>query len=115
MIQVKFSKSENGKSIILDVKGHAGKAPIGQDIVCASVSILAYTVAHAVLNMSEQGKLKKKPTVRLCSGDAVITCKPSRNFFSEALHTFSLAEIGYSLLQDKYPEFVNVQRLDETK
>lgn len=115
MIQIKFSKSENGKTIILEVKGHAGQAPIGQDIVCASVSILAYTVAQAVLNMGEQGKLKKKPHIRLDSGDAVITCQPTRNNFSEALHTFSLAEVGYTLLSDKYPEYVSVKRLDETK
>lgn len=112
MIQVKFSKSENGKSIILEVKGHAGQAPIGQDIVCSSASILAYTVAQAVLNMSEQGKLKKKPTIRLESGDAVIVCKPNRDTFNEALQIFSFAEVGYTLLGDKYPEYMSVKRLD---
>lgn len=115
MIQVRFEKSEDGKSLILTIKGHSGQAPIGQDIVCASASILAYTVAQAVLNMREQGKLKKQPTVRMNEGDAVVTCKPNRAYFAEALNIFSVAEVGYDLLSKKYPEFVNVIRLDETK
>lgn len=115
MIQVRFEKSEDGKSLILTVKGHSGQATLGQDIVCASASILAYTVAQTVIIMRDQGKLKKKPTIRLDSGDAVITCKPNRAYFNEALHTFYVAEVGYILLNHKYPEFVNVIRLDETK
>lgn len=115
MIQVRFEKSEDGKSLILTVKGHAGQAPKGQDIVCASASILAYTVAQAVLNMREQGKLKKTPTVRLNEGDAVITCKPNRACYNDALILFQMAETGYDLLSHKYPDFVSVKRLDETK
>lgn len=115
MIQVRFAKSEDGKSLILTVKGHAGQAPKGQDIVCASASILACTVAQTVILMREQGKLKKKPTIRLESGDTVITCKPNRAYFNEAAHTFYVAEVGYILLNHSYPDFVQVTRLDETK
>lgn len=114
MIQVRFQKSEDRKSLILTIKGHSGQAPIGKDIVCASVSILAYTVAQAVLKMKEQGKLKKKPTIRLDEGDAVITCKPNRAFTSEAMSIFSVAEGGYDLLAKNYPEFVNLTMFGET-
>ena len=110
MIQARFEKSEDGKTLILTVKGHAGQADVGQDIVCASASILAYTVAQVVTTMRDEGKLKKKPNIRLESGDAVITCKPIKQFFAEALHTFSVAQVGYDLLHHNYPRYVQLTK-----
>ena len=37
------------KTFVLDVSGHAGAAPAGEDTVCAAASMLAYTVAQEVL------------------------------------------------------------------
>lgn len=108
MIQVKFEHSEDGKTLILTVKGHAGQAEVGQDIVCAAASILSYTVAQVVMTMREQGKLKKKPHLRMDSGDAVITCKPTKPYYAEALHTYSVAQVGYDLLQHNYPQYVQL-------
>ena len=76
MIQVRFEK--DGKNIILTVQGHSEQAEMGQDIVCSAASILAYTVAQMVTTMREEGKLKKNPHIRMDSGDAVITCKPTK-------------------------------------
>ena len=113
MIQVRFEHSEDGKTLILTVKGHSGQADVGQDIVCASASILAYTVAQVVTTMRDEGKLKKKPNIRLDSGDAVITCKPTKQYYAEALHTYSVAQVGYDLLQYNYPEYVQLTKFGE--
>ena len=86
MIKVRFDKSEDGKTLILTLEGHAGQAEVGKDIVCSTASILAYTTAQMVQTMREEGKLKKKPHIRLEEGNAVITCKPSRSYYAEALH-----------------------------
>ena len=110
MIQARFEKSDDGKTLILTVKGHAGQADVGQDIVCASASILAYMVAQVVKTMHDEGKLKKKPNIRLESGDAVITCKPTKQFYAEALHTFSVAQVGYDLLHHNYPQYVQLTK-----
>lgn len=113
MVKVRFDKSEDGKSLILTVKGHSGQAETGQDIVCASVSILTYTIAQVVQEMQSKGKLKKKPTIRLDSGDAVVTCKPNKAYYNEAFHAFSVVQAGYHLLHHNYPQFVDLKMFGE--
>ena len=34
------------EGMTLEIDGHAGYAPVGQDIVCAAISTLAYTLAQ---------------------------------------------------------------------
>lgn len=111
MIQVRFEK--DGKNIILTVKGHSEQAEMGQDIVCSAASILAYTVAQMVADMGEGGKLKKKPHIRLDSGDSAITCKPTKQYYNEALHTYTVAQTGYELLAHTYPEYVRLTKFGE--
>lgn len=113
MIQVRFEKSEDGKTIILTLKGHSEQAEMGQDIVCSAASILAYTVAQMVTTMREEGKLKKNPHIRMDSGDATITCKPTKQYFNEALLTYRVAQTGYDLLAHTYPEYVRVTKFGE--
>ena len=111
MIQVRFEK--DGKNIILTVQGHSEQAEMGQDIVCSAASILAYTVAQMVTDMGESGKLKKKPHIRMESGDSAITCKPTKQHFNEALHTYTVAQSGYELLAHTYPEYVRLTKFGE--
>ena len=111
MIQVRFER--DGKNIILTVQGHSGQAEMGQDIVCSAASILAYTVAQMVADMGESGKLKKKPHIRMDSGDSAVTCKPTKQYFNEALHIYSVAQTGYELLAHTYPEYVRVTKFGE--
>ena len=111
MIQVRFEK--DGKNIILTVQGHSEQAEMGQDIVCSAASILAYTVAKMVADMGESGKLKKKPHIRMESGDSAVTCKPTKQYFNEALHTYTVAQAGYELLAHTYPEYVRLTKFGE--
>lgn len=111
MIHARFEK--DAKNIILTVKGHAGQAEMGQDIVCSAASILAYTVAQMVSTMRDEGKLKKSPTIRMESGDTVITCKPTKQYYNEALHTFRVAQTGYELLAHTYKDNVRVIKFGE--
>ena len=114
MIKVKVEKSEDGKTLILTLEGHAGQAEVGKDIVCSAASILAYSTAQMVTKMQEEGKLKKRPHIRLEEGNATITCKPSKGHYAEALHIYSFAQTGYELLQNSFPENVQISlvRLD---
>ena len=45
MITVKVTRFENGNISGFTVKGHAGYAEAGRDIVCAAVSAICYTAA----------------------------------------------------------------------
>ena len=113
MVKVRFEHSEDGKSLILSLKGHSEQADIGHDIVCSSVSILTYTIAQVVKTLHDQGKLKKKPTIRLDSGDAVVVCKPNKAYYNEAFHAFIVVQTGYNLLHHNYPKFVDLKKFGE--
>ena len=106
MITVEFKTNDKTGRLSLRVKGHAGQADIGKDIVCASASILAYTVAQVVSNIESKGGLKKPPTIKLLRGNTVITCHPTDEYRDELAHTFYVAEVGYALLTHNYPQYV---------
>lgn len=109
MIDVRIDKCDEKRELSLRIKGHAGQADIGKDIVCASASILAYTVAQVIKTMEQHGDLEKKPVIKMKNGDALISCKPKTDkLYAEALHTYFVAQVGYSLLSYNYPEYVNL-------
>lgn len=110
MINVKIAMVEEYHHIQLTLKGHAGQAEHGQDIVCASASILAYTVAQIVKAMEQHGDLVGKPTINLDEGDAMISCRcREADVFGELVHTFFVAHVGYLLLAHNYPEYVSLE------
>ena len=115
MIKATFKRDDDSKAIIMTVKGHAGQDKTGHDLVCASASILAYTVAQTIKYIESQGGLRKRPRIELKDGDALIVCKPTDNYFAETLHTFFVAEVGFSLLTKNYPQFVELNMFGEAK
>lgn len=106
MIQVQFKT--NGKYVLLTLRGHAGQAAEGQDIVCSAASILAYTVAQTVSIMQSHGKLRKNPTIRLDKGDIAVVCRPQRKSYAEAMHTYAVAQVGFALLETTYPDYIRL-------
>ena len=113
MIRAEFEKEE-GTFISMCVEGHSGQAEKGHDIVCSAASILAYTVGQTLVQMNKQGWLKKKPHINLKEGKGLITCVPKEEYFDECLMVFFVAEVGYTLLQNNYPQFVKVTTFGES-
>lgn len=105
---VKVILEEVNESIVLRLEGHAGHSDVGNDIICASASILAYTVAQMVSDFHRSGKLRKKPTIDLVSGKAVVTAKPKKAYTDEVLHTFYVVNTGFKLLEHNYPQYVKL-------
>lgn len=110
MICAEFEVHE--KSIILSIRGHAGHAEKGRDLICASASMLAYTLAQMAIFMHKEGKLQKKPKIRLDSGDGCVVVKPNEEAFAEALHCFLVVQVGFGLLAKNYPDFVQVRCME---
>ena len=111
MITARFYQKPGNGSIHMTIKGHAEAAPKGEDLVCASATMLAYTVAQAVQFMNEQGKLKKKPKIRITDGEAVVIATPTEEAYAEALHTFWVAQCGIHVLSHNYPQNVKLEHL----
>jgi uncharacterized protein YsxB (DUF464 family) len=106
MIKVTFT--ESGKKLSLRLEGHAGYAEIGKDIVCASASILAYTVAQFVMEAEHKGDLTAPAEIKLESGDTVISCEPTDDIFYGMQAMFLFAKTGYALLEHNYPQYVRL-------
>lgn len=109
MTQVRFDFTEDRKSLILTVKGHAGADEPGKDTICSAATILAYTLAQVVKTMREEDKLRKEPTIRLDPGDCCIVCKPKRQYYDEVLIVYSVIQSGYNLLAHNFPDNVSVK------
>ena len=106
MIKVTFT--EEGNKLSLRLEGHAGYAEEGQDIVCASASILAYTVAQFVALEDSNGLLASPAEIKLEAGDAVVACEPLECAFERLKGAYEFACAGYALLQHNYPQYVEL-------
>lgn len=115
MVAAEFFTNKESGSITMKLTGHAGQAKKGEDIVCAASSILAYTVAQALQFMYEEGGLHKKPLLKLEEGDTVIVAKPKADTYAEALHIFFVAQVGYHLLAQNYPQYVALSSFGDSE
>ena len=108
MITATFNKYVDSLEILHTVKGHAGQAELGKDIVCSAASVLTQTLAQVIID--HKNKIKGKPFICLESGDTVIYCK-CKNWqtFYELSQAVEFAEKGYELLAHNYPQFVELE------
>ena len=114
MVVAKFGMDASRLMVSLHVKGHAGSNAPGHDIVCASASILAYTLAQNIKMSEERGHLKYSPKIKLKEGDSIITCRAKDDeAYTEMLHTFLVIQTGYALLAHNYPHYVAVEMFGE--
>lgn len=110
MIIVKFFTDNRG-SIHMTLRGHAGTAPRGEDLVCAGASTLVYTVAQAVRFMDLQGRLLKKPKISIRPGKATVIATPKKDAEAELLMAYWTAQCGVHVLAHNYPKNVRLEPL----
>ncbi len=96
MIDAGFFKEDDGFRVI--ITGHAGYAPEGQDIVCASVSSLLY----ATIGYLSTLKASKCRVHKLQKGYAEMSCSA---LGEEALR---MTCIGILQVSEQYPHHVRV-------
>lgn len=109
MINAEFAFNFETFEASLVVKGHASFDEIGKDIVCASASILTYTLANMMLDMHERGRLVEYPVIRLEGGDAIVECKSKDKLaYTRVLDAYQFTLAGFGLLAENYPQNVNV-------
>ena len=104
---IKATLLTEGEKLSLRLEGHAGYAEHGKDIVCASASILAYTVANSVDLLNRFNAFKEPAVIRLESGDTEITCVPTDSS-KHIRSAFEFAGTGLCLLAANYPEYVEL-------
>lgn len=104
MIQVTYYRSYNR----LTVEGHAHSGEPGKDLVCASASILAYTLAANVANMAYLGHVRIESMV-LSSGKAEIAIKPRSGVSAIVGRIFESICVGFELLAKDYPQYIRYE------
>ncbi len=85
-------------NIKISIDGHAEYGPAGNDIVCASVSILATTLIQELLNNTNNIKYKMK------SGEVEVVVE-NTNITRQIVKTIIT---GFELLQDQYPKNIKI-------
>lgn len=102
MIRVQVKRQGNNEIISFAVKGHAGYAPHGEDIVCAAVSALVQTT---VLGIAENIGLEPEVTVK----DGYLGCElPAMNEKEKEL-VYLLVEVmltGLREIKKQYPKYL---------
>ena len=104
MIQVTYYRSYNR----LTVTGHAGSAEPGKDLVCASASMLAYTLSANVANMADNGQVRE-PIMNMEEGNTEISCNPRHNLKATVTLVFDTVCAGFDLLAYEYPEYISYE------
>lgn len=84
----------------ITVSGHAGYAPHGQDIVCASISTLTQVFVASVEEMTAD---ELKSEIR--AGNAVISYKELSEKSRTLLSSFF---IGCRMIANAYPDYVRI-------
>lgn len=85
------------------VKGHAGAAPHGEDLICAAVSALLCTLAEAVRRLEEHGRAEHVE-IRLFAGDAEISFHSACE--CPVIAVVDTVCLGLECLAAQYPEHV---------
>ena len=79
MIYVTIAEEKCTGRLILQLKGHAGAAPVGEDPVCAAASILTYTAAQFFGCLYAEGKLQLEAVAGDIRDQAVVEYSPIPN------------------------------------
>jgi uncharacterized protein YsxB (DUF464 family) len=105
MIKVVYSRNSHRVTI----EGHAGSGEVGHDLVCASASILAYTLA-SLMDSMDKGVQVRDVTVDLDEEKgALISCEPAEDYIHSVRLMFDTICAGFDLLAQEYPEYVSFE------
>ena len=90
------------------VEGHALSGEPGHDLVCASASILTYTLATNVLNMRDNGQVRDTFTA-MDDGKAEVSCTPRHNLRNSVTLIYDSICAGFELLAHQYPDNISYE------
>ena len=105
---VEFDQPTGARVRRLEVFGHAGYAPRGQDIVCAGASMLMETLVYVMADCDEaECCAYNEPT------GPRVSVKLTGSIFPTDLTAMEFAKTGLALLAERYPE--NIHYEDKSK
>lgn len=102
MIKITFNPEEYS----LQIKGHANHGKKGEDIVCAAVSTLFYTLGEALYDSRDM--LEEKYTFKDDKGKGFISCRPKPEYEGNIARTYWTILVGFELIAKNYDKNVKL-------
>ncbi len=93
----------------LTMEGHAGAAPAGEDLVCAALSMLMFTLQAAVQDHIEI----LMPSVYQADGAMSVRCSPAPRQKKTCRTLYRTIFAGWELLGKQYPEYGQVIQTEQ--
>lgn len=98
---IKITYKDESHSI--EMSGHAGSAPIGEDLVCAAASTL---IMALVEYMAENADKLTAFEYSIDSGEAFVKAIPTDAFKKAHEGAYDVILTGFALLSNRYPEYI---------
>lgn len=102
MITVRYDRP----NYTVTIAGHAQSGEPGHDLVCCSVTTLAYTIAVALANDSEAGLLMPGTKIDLGKGRAELRCRPYDKHADVVLLQMDTICAGFDFLAKNLGEYL---------
>lgn len=104
MIRAVYHREQNK----IVIEGHAYSGEPGHDLICASASMLVYTLAASVESMQKHGHITDA-VIDLDKGNGVVGCEAYEQYKAAITLIFDSICAGYELLAENYPEKVSYE------
>jgi uncharacterized protein YsxB (DUF464 family) len=102
MIEIKFEPN----TFTLDIEGHAEHGKKGEDIVCAAISILFYTLAESLNQVRHT--LQEDIEITNEDGNGHISCKPKAEYEGNVSLIYWTILNGFDLIAKNYEKNVSL-------
>ena len=86
------------------MKGHAGAGKKGEDLVCASASILSATLAENVRILEKAGVAKNVNIIQE-EGEVLVSCSPVEEK-DTLLCVYETIITGFMMLHENFPKYL---------
>ena len=100
MIKIKIGHASNNQVNFLEVKGHAGSAPYGKDLVCAAVSALLTGGFNNLKNYKDY-------ELKLDEGYALFKADSQLDAHDEVVIETIIC--GLKSIHESYPKFIEIK------
>ena len=100
MIEIKF----NPKTFTIDVTGHAEHGKKGEDIVCAAISTLFYTLAESLYQVRHM--MTEDISFSDEDGNGHISCKPKEEYEANISLIYWTILNGFEMVEKNYKKNV---------
>ena len=103
MINIEF----NPKTFTLDITGHAEHGEKGEDIVCAAISTLFYTLGEALYKSNHM--MAEDIVFSDEDGNGHLSCKPKEEYEANVSLIYWTILTGFELVSKNYKENLNLR------